>query len=57
VVIASLSPRAAVAAAEQFGCEVGTIANSLILAAVGSPLSLVAGLVGASAVDRANHTG
>jgi prolyl-tRNA editing enzyme YbaK/EbsC (Cys-tRNA(Pro) deacylase) len=60
----SAAPTAA-SAAEQLGCEVGAIANSLIFAADDSPLlvmtsgahrvdtSLVAGLVGASVVDRA----
>ena len=56
----------AAAAAQQLGCEVGAIANSLVFAADGTPLlvmtsgahrvdtSRVAGLVGASAVTRAD---
>jgi prolyl-tRNA editing enzyme YbaK/EbsC (Cys-tRNA(Pro) deacylase) len=60
------SARTAAAAAEQLGCEAGAIANSLVFAADGVPLlvmtsgahrvdtSLVAGLVGASVVSRAD---
>ena len=60
------SARTAAAAAEQLGCEVGAIANSLVFAADGAPLlvltsgahrvdtSLVAELVGASSVTRAD---
>jgi prolyl-tRNA editing enzyme YbaK/EbsC (Cys-tRNA(Pro) deacylase) len=56
----------AAAAAEQLGCEVGAIANSLVFAADGAPLlvmtsgahrvdtSRVASLIGASAVARAD---
>jgi prolyl-tRNA editing enzyme YbaK/EbsC (Cys-tRNA(Pro) deacylase) len=56
----------AAAAAQQLGCEVGAIANSLVFAADGAPLlvmtsgahrvdtSRVASLVGASAVTRAD---
>ena len=59
------SARTAAAAAEQLGCDVGAIANSLVFAADGAPLlvltsgahrvdtALVAGLVGASSVSRA----
>ena len=60
------SARTAAAAAEQLGCDVGAIANSLVFAADGAPLlvmtsgahrvdtSLVAERVGASAVSRAD---
>jgi prolyl-tRNA editing enzyme YbaK/EbsC (Cys-tRNA(Pro) deacylase) len=60
------SARTAALAAEQLGCEVGAIANSLVFAADGAPLlvmtsgahrvdtALVAGLVGASSVSRAD---
>ena len=60
------SARTAVAAAEQLGCDVGAIANSLVFAADGTPLlvltsgahrvdtSLVADLVGAASVSRAD---
>jgi prolyl-tRNA editing enzyme YbaK/EbsC (Cys-tRNA(Pro) deacylase) len=60
------SARTAAAAAEQLGCDVGAIANSLVFAADGAPLlvmtsgahrvdtSLVAELVGASSVSRAD---
>ena len=60
------SARTAAAAAEQLGCEVGAIANSLVFAADGSPLLVmtsgahrvgtarVAALVGASVVSRAD---
>jgi len=60
------SARTAAAAAEQLGCDVGAIANSLVFAADRAPLlvltsgahrvdtSLVAGLVGASSVSRAD---
>lgn len=60
------SARTAVAAAEQLGCDVGAIANSLVFAADGAPLlvltsgahrvdtSLVADLVGAASVSRAD---
>jgi prolyl-tRNA editing enzyme YbaK/EbsC (Cys-tRNA(Pro) deacylase) len=59
------APTAAVAA-EQLGCEVGAIANSLVFAADGAPLLVmtsgahrvdtprVASLIGASAVARAD---
>jgi prolyl-tRNA editing enzyme YbaK/EbsC (Cys-tRNA(Pro) deacylase) len=59
------SARTAAAAAEQLGCDVGAIANSLVFAADGAPLlvltsgahrvdtALVAKLVGASSVSRA----
>jgi prolyl-tRNA editing enzyme YbaK/EbsC (Cys-tRNA(Pro) deacylase) len=59
------SARTAAAAAEQLGCDVGAIANSLVFAADGAPLlvltsgahrvdtALVAELVGAAAVSRA----
>ena len=62
---ASAVPTAA-AAAQQLGCEVGAIANSLVFAADGEPLlvmtsgahrvdtTLVAKALGASSVDRAN---
>jgi prolyl-tRNA editing enzyme YbaK/EbsC (Cys-tRNA(Pro) deacylase) len=60
------SARTAALAAEQLGCEVGAIANSLVFAADGQPLLVmtsgahrvdtgrVAALVGASAVTRAD---
>lgn len=60
------SARTAAAAAEQLGCDVGAIANSLVFAADGAPLlvltsgahrvdtSLVADLVGAASVSRAD---
>lgn len=60
------SARTAAAAAEQLGCAVGAIANSLVFAADGEPLlvmtsgahrvdtSLVAALVGAASVSRAD---
>ena len=60
------SASTAAAAAAQLGCEVGAIANSLVFDADGAPLlvmtsgahrvdtSLVASLVGASAVTRAD---
>jgi prolyl-tRNA editing enzyme YbaK/EbsC (Cys-tRNA(Pro) deacylase) len=60
------SARTAAAAAEQLGCDVGAIANSLVFAADEAPLlvltsgahrvdtSLVADLVGASSVSRAD---
>jgi prolyl-tRNA editing enzyme YbaK/EbsC (Cys-tRNA(Pro) deacylase) len=60
------SARTAAAAAEQLGCEVGAIANSLVFAADGEPLlvmtsgahrvdtSLVAALAGAASVSRAD---
>ena len=60
------SARTATAAAEQLGCDVGAIANSLVFAADEAPLlvltsgahrvdtSLVADLVGASSVSRAD---
>jgi prolyl-tRNA editing enzyme YbaK/EbsC (Cys-tRNA(Pro) deacylase) len=60
------SARTAATAAAQVGCEIGAIANSLVFAADGGPLlvmtsgahrvdtSRVAGLVGASAVSRAD---
>lgn len=60
------SARTAALAAKQLGCEVGAIANSLVFAADGAPLlvmtsgahrvdtALVAGLVGASSVSRAD---
>jgi prolyl-tRNA editing enzyme YbaK/EbsC (Cys-tRNA(Pro) deacylase) len=59
------SARTAAAAAEQLGCDVGAIANSLVFAADGAPLlvltsgahrvdtALVAKLVGAASVSRA----
>src|SRR6516164_3063626 len=59
------APTAATAAA-QLGCELGAIANSLVFAADGAPLLVmtsgahrvdtakVAGLIGATAVTRAN---
>jgi prolyl-tRNA editing enzyme YbaK/EbsC (Cys-tRNA(Pro) deacylase) len=64
-VLPSSAPSAA-AAAEQLGCDVGAIANSLVFAADGEPLlvmtsgahrvdtSRVAALVGATAVARAD---
>jgi prolyl-tRNA editing enzyme YbaK/EbsC (Cys-tRNA(Pro) deacylase) len=64
-VLPSSAPSAA-AAAEQLGCDIGAIANSLVFAADGEPLlvmtsgahrvdtSRVAALVGASAVARAD---
>jgi len=60
------SARTAAAAAEQLGCDVGAIANSLVFAADEAPLlvltsgahrvdtSLVADLVGAASVSRAD---
>ena len=60
------SARTAAAAAEQLGCDVGAIANSLVFAADGAPLlvltsgahrvdtALVADLVGAASVSRAD---
>ena len=60
------SARTAAAAAEQLGCDVGAIADSLVFAADGAPLlvltsgahrvdtSLVADLVGAASVSRAD---
>jgi len=60
------SARTAAAAAEQLGCEVGAIANSLVFAADGAPLlvmtsgahrvdtPLAAELVGAASVTRAD---
>ena len=60
------SASTALLAAEQLGCEAGAIANSLVFAADGEPLlvmtsgahrvdtGLVAGLVGASSVSRAD---
>jgi prolyl-tRNA editing enzyme YbaK/EbsC (Cys-tRNA(Pro) deacylase) len=60
------SARTAAAAAEQLGCDVGAIANSLVFAADGAPLlvltsgahrvdtALVAELVEADAVSRAD---
>ena len=60
------SARTAAAAAEQLGCDVGAIANSLVFAAHGAPLlvltsgahrvdtALVADLVGAASVSRAD---
>jgi prolyl-tRNA editing enzyme YbaK/EbsC (Cys-tRNA(Pro) deacylase) len=60
------SARTAAAAAEQLGCAVGAIANSLVFAADGNPLLVmtsgahrvdtvrVAALVGAAAVSRAD---
>ncbi|MFF3664694.1 YbaK/EbsC family protein [Microtetraspora malaysiensis] len=65
VVVFPESVPTAAAAAEQLGCEVGAIANSLIFDADGAPLlvltsgahrvntELIAGLVGAAKVRRA----
>src|SRR5213595_3258646 len=66
VVVLPESAPSAQAAAEQIGCEVGAIANSLVFEADGAPLLVltsgahrvdtakVASLIGASEVTRAN---
>ena len=66
ITILDADARTAVAAAEQLGCEVGAIANSLVFECDGSPLlvmasgahrvdtDLLAGLLGATSITKAS---